>query len=772
MSRLVSKSRGAIYWKNLGLVLLITCIPIAFIGVIIYYIGTDRIETEVNKAHQNQLNSSIQQMNDYLSNLEHSVVRLAFDRSMDETLKQLDFVQDFQVTNDIMKTFSLITESNSLINSVSLYLRGTNKIMGDEVGFQTIRTEDDLNLLNSLLDNERTIYWNYALKKINKPDSQNKAIIIKLPGGQMYGSFGMYIIYLDQKKLNTMVQKLVSGEGVAFLFNENGDDLTTSSSDEGTKDQQTLKDTLKNRINADNANENRFKFEWDHKSYNVSYGKISKLGSKWTVVTATPVSQIIAPVRSLSSLIVWISVLGLTLGLLLSWFASNKIYDPIQRLKSLFEGSRTGRSSDKDEVTYIEHQWKLQLQQQQELSIKLKQSTPMLRESFLLQFLQGHLYTHTESELVQKMKQFDWDIEQKKFAIMVAQLHGMTELGGKFSERDDQLVSFAASNIITELCSEKLNMVHVTNFQDLSIGVFLVLDPTHSKEEIAAMLNKLAHDYIVAVNNVLRLKVTIVTSKISDSIVEMPKILEQTRKALRFRDHHTSNQMLDMNQYLLPSTKQNQYPSELEREIVHTVSMGLEEEAAQLIKKFMLELQSNNNAELMVHQGMMKLLGSIHDAIVKHDVNLFTLYEGVHLYEQLMQLSEPDQIVEWFQYQLIRPFVRTLTIAYDANLKEMIDDLLVQMQKDVFHDVSLEMYADQFQISPSKLSKAFKQINGINFIDMMVRLRLEKCKELLVTTDLKINDIADQLHYQPSYLIRMFKKYESLTPRQYREKHT
>lgn len=772
INKQMSKSKGTIYWKNLGIVLLITCIPIAFIGVIIYYIGTDRIETEVNKAHQNQLHSSIQQLNDYMANLEHSVVRLAFDRSLDETLKQLDFVREFQTTNEIMKSFSLITESNSLINSVSLYLRDSDKIIGDEAGFESVRTDEDRDLLNSLLDQERTIYWDYSLKKINMPDTVNKAIIIKLPGGQMYGSFGMFIIYLDQTKLNTMVQKLVSGEGLAFLFNENGDYLTTPPSHEDSQELLRLEDALKSQISVENANENMFKFDWHHKTYNVSYGKISKLGSKWTVVSATPVSQIIAPVTALSTLILWISMFGLTIGLLLSWFASNKIYDPIYRLKSLFENSRTNRPNEKNEITYIEHQWRLQQQAQQDLSIQIKQSIPALRESFLLQFLQGHLYSHTESELIQKLKQLEWDVHHQRFAIMVAQFHGISEEGGKFSERDAQLVTFAASNIIKELCTEKSNRVHIINFQDLSIGVFFVLDPAKSNEAIKANFNKLAHDYIVAINNVLHMKVTIVTSQITDSMKEIPEILEQTRKALRFRDHHTSNQMLDMNQFMLTNTGQNQFPFELEREIVHTVSMGLEEEAMRLIKQFMLELQSNHNAELMVHQGMMKLLGTIHNEILKQEVDPFALYGGVHLYEQLMQLTEPDQILEWFQYKLIRPFVKALTITYDSHLREMIENLLLQMQKDILLDVSLDMYADQLQMSASKLSKVFKQINGINFIDTMVRLRIEKCKELLVTTDMKINDIAEQLHYQPSYLIRMFKKSESITPRQYREKHT
>ncbi|SFK98409.1 AraC-type DNA-binding protein [Paenibacillus sp. 1_12] len=771
MSRPKSINRGSIYWKNLSIVLLITCIPIALISVILYYIGTDRIGMEVNKAHQNQLSQSIQHMEDYLSNLEHAVVRLAFDRNMDETLKQMDFIMEFQKTNDLMRSFTLMRESNSLIGGVNLYLRDANKLIGDEFGFQTIQSEEDEKLLRALLEKERTIYWNYSLRKPGIPDTLYKAIVVKLPGGQMYDSYGAFIIYLDQVKLNTMVQKLASGEGVAFLINENGDYLTTPHTN-GALKELTLEDAVKNQIAQEDLRDNTFKFDWQDQSYTVSYGKISKLGGKWTFVSATPLSQIIAPVTSLSRLILWISLFGLTVGLLLSWFASNKIYDPIYRLKSLFESSRHTRSDIKDEVTYIENQWNQHLVEQQTLSMQIKESIPALRESFLLQFLQGNLYTHTELELIDKMKQLDWDAQNKRFAVMVSQLHGISELGGKFSERDSQLITFAASNIILELCSEKLNMVHVINFQDLSVGVFFVLDRSITNEEIKAILNKLAHDYIVAVNNMLRMKVTIVTSKISDSLVDMPNVLEQTRKALRFRDLHTSNQMLDMNQFMMEPNSPKHFPSELEREIVHAVSIGLEEEAVRLIRQFMLELQGDNSTELMVHQGMMKLLGTLHDTIIKHDVNLYALYEGVHLYEQLMHLSEPDQIVDWFQHKLIHPFIKTLSMTYDGNLRETIDKLLLQIQEEILMDVSLEMYADQLQMSSSKLSKAFRQIHGTNFIDTIIRLRIEKCKELLCKTDMKISEIAEQLQYQPSYLIRMFKKSEGMTPRQYREKHS
>jgi len=47
---------------------------------------------------------------------------------------------------------------------------------------------------------------------------------------------------------------------------------------------------------------------------------------------------------------------------------------------------------------------------------------------------------------------------------------------------------------------------------------------------------------------------------------------------------------------------------------------------------------------------------------------------------------------------------------------------------------------------------------------------MDKAKKLLVESDLKVNEIAEQIGYQPSYFIRLFRKYENMTPGQYRDR--
>ena len=57
----------------------------------------------------------------------------------------------------------------------------------------------------------------------------------------------------------------------------------------------------------------------------------------------------------------------------------------------------------------------------------------------------------------------------------------------------------------------------------------------------------------------------------------------------------------------------------------------------------------------------------------------------------------------------------------------------------------------------------------MNFIDYVTQHRMTKAKELLRESDMKINEIAESVGYQPSYFIRIFKKTEGMTPGQYRE---
>lgn len=78
----------------------------------------------------------------------------------------------------------------------------------------------------------------------------------------------------------------------------------------------------------------------------------------------------------------------------------------------------------------------------------------------------------------------------------------------------------------------------------------------------------------------------------------------------------------------------------------------------------------------------------------------------------------------------------------------------------------------QFGITPQYISNIFKKYHNENIKDYIAKRKLSHAKELLAQTDLPIREIAVRLGYANEIsIIRLFRKYEGVTPGDYRTAH-
>jgi len=85
-------------------------------------------------------------------------------------------------------------------------------------------------------------------------------------------------------------------------------------------------------------------------------------------------------------------------------------------------------------------------------------------------------------------------------------------------------------------------------------------------------------------------------------------------------------------------------------------------------------------------------------------------------------------------------------------------------------DLSLAVVADHFHVSLNHMSYLFKQELNMNFSDYLWKLRLEKAKHLLSTTNKTIDDISIEVGYlNPPSFRRKFRKETGISPSQFRE---
>ena len=86
--------------------------------------------------------------------------------------------------------------------------------------------------------------------------------------------------------------------------------------------------------------------------------------------------------------------------------------------------------------------------------------------------------------------------------------------------------------------------------------------------------------------------------------------------------------------------------------------------------------------------------------------------------------------------------------------------------------ITINELAEYASLSPSYLSRLFKQNLGISISDYIREKKIEKAENLLKYSDYSLIDIANYLAFSSqSHFIQTFEKYIGLTPKKYRDKH-
>ncbi|MHB1392679.1 MAG: response regulator [Clostridia bacterium] len=84
-------------------------------------------------------------------------------------------------------------------------------------------------------------------------------------------------------------------------------------------------------------------------------------------------------------------------------------------------------------------------------------------------------------------------------------------------------------------------------------------------------------------------------------------------------------------------------------------------------------------------------------------------------------------------------------------------------------DINLTIIAEHVHMNGSYLSRLYKKETGININEKISYIRIEKAKELLNSTDLKVYEVAEQVGIKnPTYFSILFKKCTGLYPNNYK----
>ena len=146
------------------------------------------------------------------------------------------------------------------------------------------------------------------------------------------------------------------------------------------------------------------------------------------------------------------------------------------------------------------------------------------------------------------------------------------------------------------------------------------------------------------------------------------------------------------------------------------------------------------------------------------------IYNDGHAIEQLLTARTMRELEDAVQriFSALRKKNEKAPVQRDQKM-ERVEQYILANYSDPL--LSVQQVADHFEMSLPYLSREFKNSRGMGVLSYINACRIAKAKELLLNFgNATVSEVAEAVGYNSSQtLIRIFKRYEQITPGQFRQ---
>ena len=205
------------------------------------------------------------------------------------------------------------------------------------------------------------------------------------------------------------------------------------------------------------------------------------------------------------------------------------------------------------------------------------------------------------------------------------------------------------------------------------------------------------------------------------------------------------------------------FPSQLQEDLVFALYSSNLSELNIIIKKMGKYFADNAVTATSMKRVMMIIIADIlriaNNKSVEHDV----LNQCIELGRQIDRASTWQQLEPPFIH-----FCNAISSELSKQNSSSMDKILEYLHNNFNDPLSLSRIAAAHNMSQSNFSLTFKRHVGVTFSDYVLRLRMEKAKELLRQNKYKIHMVAQMVGYEDfGYFGKLFKRYTGMQPSAY-----
>jgi two-component system response regulator YesN len=213
-----------------------------------------------------------------------------------------------------------------------------------------------------------------------------------------------------------------------------------------------------------------------------------------------------------------------------------------------------------------------------------------------------------------------------------------------------------------------------------------------------------------------------------------------------------------------------EYPLRSERELMGKVKIGDRTGAKEILNSILGTILFQNAGDLGVLKArLLELLSILSRSAVEGGVDINVILEkNIGYVNKVMQINDQGDLCAWISTAL-NEFIELVYSSQDARKVTQISGAINYIDANYDKAITLAEIARASHLSASRLAHVFREQMGMTLIDYVTNVRIERAKELLLSTEQSCTEICFEVGYNnQSYFTRTFKELVGMTPRQFR----
>ncbi len=740
--------------------LFVLCIPI-LITLTVLLQSQNMLAKEVRRANDTLLDQVQQFIDNQVTDIRRVGTQLSFDPTIAVHLNREDFnTPEARFKNmDIISILRAYTFANGNIFDAYIYIKE------NDYAITTTTYMPADNLFTTLHKSSEMAFdsWQQWVRVGNPGNfmelgAGSLVYVQSLPLQSQKDSKGTLVVLLNEERFAAAVSQIgLASDGAVYVLDGEGKPVLLT----GTRDELAA-------LPVGKMNQERGFFVERILGNNAAVSYVKSQDTEWTYISVMPENIYLADVTMLRILIGLAVLLCLGIGGFIAFWMTRKNYAPIQTMMDFVSAKvKTNIKTMPNEFAVLQSYMTESAALQDEAAKQKEAQRVMLRNQFLTRLIKGRV--DTGSALSHAVEAHDLQFKSARFAVLLVQVEDIDPLfqtNQNLSEdKKEQFVHLIITNIFGELLGGTFD-VYFTEADGMIACIANGGDKNANQQllDAAASAKRFIEERFFV-------RFSMGISSMHQLRSSIPQCYEEAKEALEYKLVLGSNQMIAYEAIEQPKNE-FYYPLELERQMINWVGSGEYDEAADILQKVLIANVSEGTLSLQMGKLLMfELLGTMLRAVEQFQLDTSEITDVksrlvTHI-ANCETMAEMEAAMLSF-LKTVCDYLQQKKKSHNVDLKSNIVEHVLSNLSDL--GMSLTSIGLAFDINPTYLSRFFKEQTGENFIDFVNHRRVEKAKGLLLATEDSIQLIAEQCGFANSQsLLRVFKKYEGVTPGQFRK---